>query len=400
MLQGLKVVEYASYIAAPGAGGILADWGADVVKVEPLAGDPIRGFFESIGSEASGNPVFELDNRGKRSLALDTSTAEGMGVLKRLIAKADVFLTNVRPAALARASLYYQNLNAFNARLVYAVITGYGLAGTEADKPGMDVAAFWSRAGVGRLTTPKDAEIIPCRTGMGDHMTSLSAVAGIMGALYARGRDGKGRMVETSLLRNGIYAIGSDMAIQLRLGRIASTKARTQSPNPIGNFFKTADGHWICLLPRQGNKDWAEMCAAMERPDLVADPRFSSPKARRENREAVVAELDRVFVSRPLADWAFALDSRDIIWAPVQTPAEVAADPQAAACGAFVDVPDGEGGARRAPATPVSFPSSPLGFLRKSPELGEHTREVLSECGYSSSDIEALAAAGAITAGA
>lgn len=396
MLQGLKIVEYASYIAAPGAGGILADWGADVLKVEPLSGDPIRGFFESIGSEAAGNPVFELDNRGKRSLALDTGTAAGMSVLKRLVAGADVFLTNVRPAALARAGLDYQNLNALNPRLVYAIVTGYGLGGPEADKPGMDVAAFWSRAGVGRLTTPKDAEIIPCRTGMGDHMTSLSAAAGIMGALYARERDGKGRMVETSLLRNGVYAIGSDMAIQLRLGRIASTKARAQSPNPIGNFFKTADDRWICLLPRQGNKDWADICAAMEREDLAGDARFSSPRARRENREAVVAELDRVFAARPLAHWAEKLDAHDIIWAPVQSPADVAADPQAAAGGAFLEVPAGNGQTRRAPATPVSFPSSPAGTMRKPPELGEHTREILSECGYSAAEIESLFAQGAV----
>lgn len=396
MLQGLKVIEYASYIAAPGAGGILADWGADVVKVEPLTGDPIRAFFESIGSEALGNPVFELDNRGKRSLALDTSHGEGLAVLKRLTAQADVFLTNVRPASLARAGLDYQNLNVLNPRLVYAIVTGYGLEGPDADKPGMDVAAFWSRAGVGRLTTPKDAEIIPCRTGMGDHMTSLSAVSGIMGALYARTRDGAGRMVETSLLRNGVYAIGSDMAIQLRLGRIASTKARGQSPNPIGNFFKTVDGHWLCLLPRQGNKDWAAMCAAMERPDLAKDPRFSSPRARRENRAAVVSEFDRVFAAKPLAHWARALDAHDIIWAPVQTPAEVAEDAQAIAGGAFVDVPDAAGEAHRAPATPVSFPSSALPPPRRSPVLGEHTREILSEHGYSVPEIERLSAAGVV----
>jgi crotonobetainyl-CoA:carnitine CoA-transferase CaiB-like acyl-CoA transferase len=396
MLAGLKIVEYASYIAAPGAGGMLADWGAEIIKIEPLNGDAIRGFFDSVGAQASGNPVFELDNRGKRSLALDTSRPEGLGVLRRLIAAADVFLTNVRPAALKRSGLDYQSLKGLNARLVYAIVTGYGLEGPMADKPGMDVAAFWSRAGVGRLTTPKHQEIFPCRTGMGDHMTGLAVAAGIMGALYARERTGKGRLVETSLLRTGIYAIGTDMAIQLRLGRIGSTKDRAQSPNPIGNFFEASCGNWICLLPRQGNADWPKMCAALGQPELANDPRFATPKVRRENRVALVAEFDRAFAEHPLVHWEGALDAHDIIWAPVQTPAQVAADPQAQAAGAFVDVPDGSGGSRPAPATPVAFPADELPPLRPSPAVGEHSREILAEAGYTEAEIDQLVAEGVV----
>jgi crotonobetainyl-CoA:carnitine CoA-transferase CaiB-like acyl-CoA transferase len=342
--------------------------------------------------------VFELDNRGKRSLALDTSRPQGVEVAKRLTAGADVFLTNIRPASLKRSGLDYESLAGLNARLVYAIVTGYGLNGPDADKPGMDVAAFWARAGVGRLTAPKDQEIFPCRTGMGDHITGIAAASGIMAALYARERTGRGRLVETSLLRTGIYSIGSDMAIQLRLGRIASTRPRADAVNPIGNFFKAACGNWVCVLPRQGNADWPQLCAALARPDLVADARFASTKARRENRAALVAELDAVFAQHPLAHWTEALDANDVVWAPVQTPAQVAGDPQAEACGAFVFIPDGAGGTHRAPATPVAFPGEAPPDLRCAPALGEHSKGVLGEAGYSQAEIAALINQGVVAA--
>jgi len=393
MLTGLKVVEYATYIAAPAAGGMLADWGADVIKIEPLKGDPIRGFFDSIGAEAAGNPVFDLDNRGKRSLALDTSRPEGAEAVRRLAAAADVFLTNIRPASLKRSGLDWETLQKINSRLVYAIVTGYGLSGPQADKPAMDVAAFWSRSGMGRLTTPKDQEIFQSRTGMGDHITGVAATSGIMGALYARERTGKGRLIETSLLRAGIYSIGSDMAIQLRLGRIGSTRRRADSVNPLHNFFKASCGNWICLMPRQGNADWPALCAALTRSELATHERFATTRLRRENRAALVAELDAIFAEHPLEHWAQALDAHDIVWAPVQTPAQVAIDPQAEACGAFVQVSDGAGGSFRAPATPVAFPGNERPAPRAAPTLGAHSTQILSEAGYSQAEIAAFAAA-------
>ena len=202
--------------------------------------------------------------------------------LKALVATADVFLTNVRPAALARAGLDYEALKAVNPRLIYCSLSGYGLTGPDADKPGMDVAAFWSRAGVGSITAPKGAEPFPIRTGMGDHVTSLATVSAILAAVHERTRTGVGRLVETSLLRAGVYAIGSDMAIQLRFGKLASTRGRREAVQPLANFYKTADGRWICLLPRQGSVDWPRIAAAAGRPELVDDPRFASAKARRE----------------------------------------------------------------------------------------------------------------------
>jgi crotonobetainyl-CoA:carnitine CoA-transferase CaiB-like acyl-CoA transferase len=352
MLEGLRVVELATYIAAPGAAGIMADWGADVIKVESPEGDPMRRFFDTIASEQDANPIFELDNRGKRAVVLDIRSDAGREALKALVATADVFLTNVRPAALARAGLGHETLRAANPRLIYCSLTGYGLEGPDADKAGMDVAAFWSRAGVGAITAPKGAEPFPIRTGMGDHVTSLATVSAILAAVFERHATGVGRLVETSLLRTGVYAIGSDMAIQLRFGKLASTRGRREAIQPLANFFKTRDGRWVCLLPRQGATDWARIAAAAGRPDLVEDPRFASSKSRRENTAALVEILDEAFGAMDYVEVEAALDAGDLTWAPYQTPRELVSDPQAEAAGCFVDTPDGMGGTFKAPASP------------------------------------------------
>ncbi|MEL6725047.1 MAG: CoA transferase, partial [Pseudomonadota bacterium] len=168
MLDGIKVIEHATYMAAPGAGGILSDWGADVIKIEPPGGDPIRNFFSTIGTDIQDNPVFDFDNRGKKSIVLDTRTEDGQKILRELAADADVFLTNVRPGGLSRSGLDYASLHAINPKLVYCTLTGYGLEGPDADKPGFDVASFWSRAGVGQLTVPKGQDPFALRTAFGE----------------------------------------------------------------------------------------------------------------------------------------------------------------------------------------------------------------------------------------
>ena len=390
MLRGLRVIELATYIAAPGAAGIMADWGADVVKIESPEGDPMRGFFDTIGSEQAANPVFELDNRGKRSVVLDIRSPGGSEAVKALIKDADIFLTNVRPAALARAGLNFEALQAVNPRLIYCSLTGYGLEGPDRDRAGMDVAAFWSRAGVGALTAPKGAEPFPIRTGMGDHVTSLATVSAILAAVHERHRTGVGRLVETSLLRAGVYAIGSDMAIQLRLGKLASTRGRREAVQPLANFFKTQDGRWICLLPRQGKSDWALIAAAAGHPEWAQDPRFASARSRREHTTVLVDLLDEAFGAMDYDTAAAALDAADITWAPWQTPRDLISDPQALAAGCFVDTPDGAGDTFRAPAGPARFPGSQDGPRGPAPRLGEHTEQVLREIGYDDAGIAGL----------
>jgi len=395
MLEGVKVIEYATYIAAPGAGGMLCEWGADVIKVEPLGGDPIRLFFGSLGADnLDGNPVFELDNRGKKGIAVDTGSPEGADVVRKLAETADIFLTNVRYASLKRSGLDYDTLCARNPGLVYANVSGYGLEGDEAWRPGFDIAAFWSRSGVGHSFTPKGAEPATLRSAFGDHVTSLATASAILAALYERTQTGKGRFVETSLLRTGMYALGSDMSIQLKFGRLASTKSRHDSANPMGNFFKCSDGKWICLVPRQGNADWASYVKVLDRPDLMDDERFTTSKARRANGRDLVDLIDAEFAKHPFEVWAKRLDEADLAWAPFQSPAEAAQDPQAEAAGAFVDVKRHDGtGTFRSPATPARFHNYQQGALDPAPTIGQHTDEVLESYGF---DLDKLRAAGVI----
>jgi crotonobetainyl-CoA:carnitine CoA-transferase CaiB-like acyl-CoA transferase len=395
MLEGLKIVEYATYIAAPGAGGVMADWGADVIKVEPPGGDPIRLFFSSLGVEETMNPVFDMDNRGKRGIILDTAQEAGRDALLKLIDGADIFLTNVRPGGLKRAGLDPDAVLKRCPRLIYCTLTGYGLEGPEADRPGMDSAAFWARSGLAAMFRPKGGDPVQLRTAFGDHVASLAIISGVLAALHERNTTGKGRLVDASLLRVAHYVGGSDFAIQHTRGRIASNRPRKDAPNPLINYFKTADNHWISLLQRQGEKDWPKLARALKVEHLVADPRFANGKARREHGSELVPLLDEAFAARPLAEIAPALDAEQMIWAPVLTAAEAIADPQAIAAGCVVQTPKHEGGVMNAPAAPVRFPGADDGPKGPSPRAGEHTRAVLSELGYSQEEIDALYKSGA-----
>lgn len=392
MLDGIKVIEHATYMAAPGAGSILADWGADVIKIEPPGGDPIRNFFATIGTDIEENPVFDFDNRGKKSVIIDAGQEEGRRLIRRLAGAADVFLTNVRPGGLNRSGLDYASLAAANPKLVYCSLTGYGLEGPDADKPGFDVASFWSRAGVASLTLPKGAEPFPLRTAFGDHTTSMAAAAGICAALVQALRTGKGQLVEASLLRAALFAMGSDFAIQLFFGRIGSTKTRHEQIQPLMNFFKTSDGAWLCIVSRQGDVDWAPICQALDLNDLITDQRFARAKGRRANARELVDLLDAAFGKLTRAEAAERLDREAIAWAPVQTLAEVAADPQVAASGAIQQTPShaGDGSSYASPGSPVRFPGADDGPKGPSPRQGEHTVEVLSGLGLPQSDIDAL----------
>jgi crotonobetainyl-CoA:carnitine CoA-transferase CaiB-like acyl-CoA transferase len=395
LLKGLKVVEFASYIAGPGACCILGDWGADVIKVERPGGDAMRDAFADVKADLGGNPTFDLDNRGKRAIVLDIAKPEGRDALAKLAASADVFLTNVRPASMKRAGLDEATLRAANPRLVYAQITGYGLEGPEAHKPGFDVTAFWARAGVAAMTAPKGMDPFMLRSGFGDHITALATVSAVLAALYEREQTGHGRFVQTSLLATGVYTVGSDMAVQLTLGRLSSNRTRDNPLNPIGNFYKSSDGRWFVHNPRRGQRDWEMICRIAGRPDLITDERFATGPARRAHARELTVELDAGFGRQTFAELAAQLDEHDMVWAPVQTPADVAADPQAAAAGAFVEVEKEGGGTFRSPAAPARFPGLDQSRRPRSPHLGEHTRQVLGELGYEAAEIEAMFAAGA-----
>jgi crotonobetainyl-CoA:carnitine CoA-transferase CaiB-like acyl-CoA transferase len=396
LLKGLKVVDFSAYIAGPGAAGILCDWGADVIKVERPGGDSMRHVFGDLANALDSNPIFEVDNRGKRAIVLDITKPQGRDALAKLAAEADVFLTNVRPVSLKRYGLDDTTLRAANPRLIYAVITGYGLQGPDAHLPGFDVTAFWARSGIAYMTAPKGAEPFNRTSGMGDHTTSLATVCAILAALYEREHTGEGRLVQTSLLASGVYLMSSDMAVQLKLGRVASVRPRDNPVNALSNYFRTADDHWLVHNPRGVGKDWEKLAQAIGRPDLTTDERFATGKARRTNARALTVELDAAFAALPFEEAARRLDAADLVWAPMQTPAEAANDPQIEAAGAFLRIDPGDGAEPfRSPAPPARFPGADPDIRPRAPRLGEHTRDVLSELGYIPSEIDAMFESGA-----
>jgi crotonobetainyl-CoA:carnitine CoA-transferase CaiB-like acyl-CoA transferase len=246
------------------------------------------------------------------------------------------------------------------------------------------------------LLPPKGAEPFPIRTAMGDHITSMAAASGVMAALFRRERTGQGGLVEASLLRTAFYALGSDMAIQLAFGRVASTRPRADAIQPIANFFKTQDGRWITTVPRQGEADWAGFCRALKREALIDDPRFQRARQRRENGPALVALCDEAFAQMPFAEIAGRLDRENIVWAPMQTPAEAVNDPQLRAAGGIVDLQHDDGRRAPSPATPIRFDRQDDAVLPRAPRPGEHTRTVLAQAGFGSDAIDAMYASGLV----
>ncbi len=374
-LEGVKVVELGVWVAGPGAGGVLADWGAEVIKVEPPDGDPMRRIFALLsGHGQPKSPPFDLDNRGKQSVVADLTSEEGKAAALDLIGDADVFLTNLRPAAVDRLGLGPGEVMATNPRLVYASVTGYGSRGPDADRAGYDVGAFWARSGIAATLNPPDEQPPMIRSGMGDHVTAMTLVAGINAALLARERTGKGQLVETSLLRTGIWCMGWDLGIQLRFDKLLPTSPRTEVVNPVTNSYRAGDGTWFWLLGIEADRHWPGLLRAIDRIELADDERFVTSRDRRKNATALIAILDEVFASADRDHWTGRFDQHDVWWAPVNTAADVLVDPQAIASGAFVDVPEGGGAeSHRAVNTPVDFGgvvTRPSGGV---PGLGQHS---------------------------
>ncbi len=395
-LEGIRVVEIGFWVAGPSAAAILCDWGADVIKIEPPNGDPLRGWVASMtGWAIPSNSPFELDNRGKRSIALNLESEEGRTIARSLIDKADVFVTNVRPKVLETSGLTYERLRETNRGLVYCQITGYGPDGPNRNRAAYDIGAFWARGGVAAGLTPKGAEMPHQRGGMGDHVAGSNAAGAVCAALLARSRTGEGQRVSVSLIRAGIYMMGWDISIALRVKLPIEAYDRYHAINPIINCYQAGDGRWFWLLLLQGDRHWPDLCRAIEREDLLRDPCFADLSLRLQNAPALVEKLDRVFATKSLDEWGQTFDRENVWWAPVNSINEVVNDPVAQEAGAFVDVPGPEGPIQGV-ATPADFygtPWQPRGYV---PELGQHTEEILLELDYDWDKIVALKESGAI----
>lgn len=395
-MDGVRVVELGVWVAGPAAGGILADWGADVVKIEPPTGDPARTFQRMLGGDMPNNPVFELDNRSKRSVVIDLQTDEGRALALELIDGADVFLTNIRASALARIGLDHGTLLGRNPRLVYGIITGYGLEGPDADRAAYDIAAFWARSGIAHLLTPPNANPPFQRGGMGDHSVGLGCAGAISAALFAREKTGKGQLVSTSLLRQGVYTVGFDLNMTLGWGLNATVGTREAMGNPAINNYKAGDGRRFWIVGLEGERHWPPLARAVGHPEWLTDERFSTPMGRAQNARELIAALDAEFATKSLAEWAEVFDTEpDFFWAPVNGPDDILADPQLKAGGGLVEVPD-EFGTTTMIASPADFSGTPWAPRWVAPKLGEHTAAVLAELGRTPEQIAALEAAGAV----
>lgn len=378
-VEGIKVIELGVWVAGPAAGGILADWGADVVKIEPPGGDPARMFGRMLGCDLGVNPPFEMDNRSKRSVVLDLSSEDGRVAALELLDGADVFLTNIRLPALRRVGLDFDAVAARNPRLIYGLITGYGESGPDADRAAYDVAAFWSRAGVAHLLTPPGGTPPFQRGGMGDHLAGMTLAAAVCAALLARERTGQGQLVSTSLYRQGAYTVSFDLNTYLLTGQPISLGQRESMGNPCMNNYAAADGRRFWIVGLEAGRHWPPLCRVVGRPDWLTDPRFADARSRAAHAVELIGELDTIFATKPLAEWAkiFAAEP-EFFWSPVQSPQDVVADEQFHAAGGIVYVPDGQSSVPMV-ATPADFHGTPCAPRSTAPGLGEHTEEVLAE---------------------
>ena len=403
VMDGVRVLEVAAWTFVPAAGAVLADWGADVIKVEhPQGGDPQRGLISSgliPGGASAVNYIIEQPNRGKRSIGLDISTDEGREILYKLAAVSDVFLTSFLPSVRQKLQIDVEHIRAINPNIVYVRGSGQGVHGPEADRGGLDGASYWCRGGIANALTPPGVEwpIAP-RPAFGDLPGGMTIAGGIAAALFARERTGEAPVVDVSLLGFAMWTLSPDIVATKLFGKdpLAQMRGpREKNPNPLVAQYKTKDGRFLMLMMLQADRHWGEVCERIGRPDLIDDPKFSSGLARYENREECVRIFDEAIGSRTLDEWRKAFEGMKGVWAPVQTALELHDDPQVRPNGYIVDVKRDDGVEFPLVANPVQF-NEELYELQAAPEHGQHTEELLLELGYSWEDIIAYKEGGAV----
>jgi len=395
-LDGVRVIEVASWMFIPSGGSVLVDWGADVIKVEhPVTGDPQRGLVTAgllPGGAGAVNFMVEQPNRGKRSVALDLADPDGREALLTLVETADVFLTNYMPPVRRKLGIETDDLRARNPRLIVARGSGAGPKGPEAEKGGYDGASFWARGGVGATMPEREGGWPPGQPtpAFGDVMAGLATAGAIAAALVKRERTGQPSVVDVSLLATAMWQV-SPMVIAAKLFGFSKIPQgdRTKSPNPGVGTYRTADDRFISLILLQSDKHWADLVARLGVPDMATDPRFADATARRENAEACIARLDEAFGSRPLAHWKEALDTFDGVWSPFQTLDELYDDVQVQANGYLPTMTAGNGQDVALVANPAQFDEEPV-RVQRAPEHGEHTEQVLLDAGYGWDQLAAM----------
>jgi len=395
-LAGMRVLELAQIMAGPTCGMMLADMGADVIKVEKLpGGDDARGYREP--TQGGVSAPFLMLNRNKRGIALDLKRDEGRAILLRLVARADVLTENYRRGTLEKLGVGYDVLARVNPGLIYCAVSGYGRDGPYADKGGFDLIAQ-GFAGLMSITGEPGGPPVKTGNSVADINAGLLAVSGILAAYAHKQRTGQGQVVDTSLM---------EAALQQTYWQAASYFATGVSPGATGSAhlltapyqaFRAADG-WI-NVGGANQANWERIADVLGHPEWRADPRFATNSARMTNLPALVDAMSAVLATRSCAAWLSAFDAAGVPAGPVHSIGEALEHPQTAARGMVVDLVHPQAGAMRALGCPVHFSATPTAVRRAAPLLGEHTREVLADSGYAQDEIDAFVAAGVVATSA
>jgi formyl-CoA transferase len=395
--EGVRVLEVAAWTFVPVAGAMLADMGAEVIKVEPPNGDPQRGLQNMLNTETRGpNPFTEIPNRGKRSITLDLASEAGHDVLMRLAATADVFLTSYLPEVRRKLKIDVEDLRAANPKIIYARGSGWGNAGPMRNVGGYDLASAWATSGFAdRLSLGRPEGPPPMPAAFFDLQGGNTIAGGIATALFKRERTGEPSIVDVSLMNVGMWALAPDI-VSAPYVEAPSVPNRKMPGNPITNWYRTRDDRWIYLVCLQGDRFWAEFCGVIERPDLIDDPRFASAQLRFQNREACVQELDAVFIEYTLEKWKARFADFSGVWAPALKFRELHEHAQVAANGYLPQLTNNEGLDFRLVSSAMHFDETPTAPAGPAPELGQDTELVLMEAGFDWDEIEEARARGGL----
>ncbi len=395
IFSGLKVVDFASFVAAPGAAVILSDYGADVIKVEPPSGDPWRhGNHVPSQPQAKDPYQFHLNNRNKRGLTLDLKSPSAQQVLERLVKWADVFIVNTPHPARKKLKLEYEDVVQWNPRLIYADLTGFGDKGPDADLPGFDITSYWARSGL--LSMTRDAGAPPTWPvgGSGDNATAVGLYSAIVTALYRRERTGKGSHVTTSLLAEGVWSASVSIQAALSGAKFYGLHDRKNPASAALNVYRAADDTWFVLIVEPNKLE--AMAKAIGRTDLLTDPRFSDPAKLMANMSQLTAILDEVFGAQPMSHWNEVFSGLRVTFGAVHGPQEVINDPQLRANDIVVPLEGAGDNLQLTISSPMQVKDVEKALARRAPELGEHNEEILRELGFDPKQIEGFVTSGVV----